>query len=201
MSQYQRTRAFIAAPLDQPNPQSTLAAAQEAMKDTPGWQPNPPENLHLTLRFIGDLGPQEMTAVSTALQGIAAKAQPFAIRIAGRGVFETENGTEAVAWLGIQGDTAPLHAFHQRIDEEIRRQGHGYARYVPYRPHVTTGRLATPYAAAVWRRVLMTPSEQFQIKRIALYASRRSNGQRRHQTFSEHHLGTLSEAPDSPRPA
>src|SRR6266481_2463601 len=59
------------------------------------------ENLHLTLKFLGDTELNRVEALSQAIQRAANAAEPFEINIEGCGAFPP-NGAPRVLWVGVQ---------------------------------------------------------------------------------------------------
>jgi 2'-5' RNA ligase len=94
-----------------------------------------PGNLHLTLRFIGEVDEGMASDIDAAL--VRIRAPPFAVTLAGAGSFGGER--PRLLWVGIE-DSAPLFQLQERIETALRRAG------VPpdtrrYSPHVTLARL------------------------------------------------------------
>ena len=107
----------------------------------------PPENLHITLRFIGDVPGDRYDDIVYALE--AVRSEPFALTIAGAGHFESRGRVRAL-WLGIERDPA-LIALNKRLESALVRAG------LPpeerkYTPHVTIARLndAAPAQVSGW---------------------------------------------------
>jgi 2'-5' RNA ligase len=95
------------------------------------------KNLHLTLKFLGDVPTLEMAAVCRTLVKVAASIAPFEIAIEGAGAFPQVRRPRVV-WLGVADGSEPLLALHQAIDEALRPLGHrGDSR--PFKPHLTLG--------------------------------------------------------------
>lgn len=91
------------------------------------------DNWHVTLAFLGEVPDGRLPDVTGALDGAAAQASPFGIRLAGGGRFG------AILWVGVGGDVPAL----TRLSRLVRR-GLSGAR-VPYdrkrfRPHLTIAR-------------------------------------------------------------
>ena len=96
-----------------------------------------PEDLHITLRFIGE-------ATGPAMEEIAAEAasirfDPFAVTLAGAGHFERRGRVGAV-WIGVEPEPA-LSALRERIEAAAARAGQKPERR-RFRPHVTVARLS-----------------------------------------------------------
>jgi RNA 2',3'-cyclic 3'-phosphodiesterase len=91
----------------------------DAMDDSPelGWVGD--DNLHLTLRFIGEVERPLANDIGVALDRI--RAAPFELRIAGLGMFERRNG--GALWAGVEprGAVAALAAKVERACQSAGR--------------------------------------------------------------------------------
>ena len=98
------------------------------------WQSD--DQLHLTVRFIGEVDRHQAGDVDAALGGVH---QPrFEIAINGIGHFERRGQPEAV-WAGVSPHE-PLKALHKKVDQAIARVGIAPEQRA-YLPHITLARL------------------------------------------------------------
>ena len=98
----------------------------------------PVENIHLTLKFLGDISPANVELLAQMLTQEARQQQVFEIRFEGLGVFPNPRRPR-VLWIGIQAP-ASLEALQHGIEAAITRLGYpGEAR--PFSPHLTIGRV------------------------------------------------------------
>jgi 2'-5' RNA ligase len=95
-----------------------------------------PENLHLTLRFIGEVDEHQAALVDAALSQI--HRPPFELQISGCGIFAQRRGPEAV-WLGV-ASTPPLTDLQAAIERAAVRAGLAPEER-RFRPHITLARL------------------------------------------------------------
>ncbi len=103
-----------------------------------------PDNIHLTLRFIGEVDGAIARDVDMALDGVSAPG--FDLTLAGVGHFETKGVPRAV-WVGVERNAA-LAGLQQKIESALQRIG------LPpegrrFTPHVTLARLANAPVARV----------------------------------------------------
>jgi 2'-5' RNA ligase len=122
-------RLFVAVDL----PDAIRARLVEARKDFPGLRWTPPENMHLTLRFLGETGRQE--AVRNALR--AAHVAPFSLRLSALGLFERRHHT--ILWAGLE-NSAPLSALKRQVDD-LLAGALGLERERAFSPHITLCRV------------------------------------------------------------
>lgn len=99
------------------------------------WQVD--EQLHLTLRFVGDVDPRQADDIAVALASIHAPAPT--VRLAGTGSFGHRGAAEAL-WAGVQPHDA-LAALHRKVDAACVRAGLAPERRA-YLPHITVARLS-----------------------------------------------------------
>ena len=85
----------------------------------PGARWVPPENFHITLRFLGDVDGREIDYVDAALAGI--RAPGFTLRLAGVGHFASGSRVKAV-WAGVDKEPALQH-LHDKIESAVVRAG------------------------------------------------------------------------------
>lgn len=98
------------------------------------WQSD--DQLHLTLRFIGEVDRHIAQDVHAALGGI--HHPPFSIALNGIGTFE-RRGQPSVLWAGACPQE-PLKALHKKVDQACARAGISPDRRA-FHPHITLARL------------------------------------------------------------
>jgi len=99
-----------------------------------------PENLHVTLKFIGHFADQRLGDVARALEKVAPRPQ-IALEIRGIGFFPNDR-RPAVVWAGIKAPPE-LTSLAVQIDEALAPCG--IARDTrPFLPHLTLARLKEP---------------------------------------------------------
>jgi len=99
-------------------------------------------NLHLTLKFLGEIPTTSVADFSKAVSLAVTQVQPFSIRFEQTGIFPT-HGQPRVLWIGINEQPAQLSELHARIEEESARAG--FAKETrPFHPHLTIARLRHP---------------------------------------------------------
>jgi len=125
-------RLFIGLAL----PETLTARLTAMMTGLPGARWVPPENLHLTLRFIGEQDEREAAIVDEALTQISKP--PFDLSVNGVGVFAHRRGPEAV-WLGVAA-TPPLNDLQGAVERASVRAGLAPEER-RFRPHITLARL------------------------------------------------------------
>src|SRR5690348_1902389 len=102
----------------------------------PGARWVPPENYHLTLRFIGEMPGYRADEVDHALAGL--KAPGFPLVLAGIGTF-TKGARSTSLWVGVER-SPPLEHLQTKIETALQRCGVEPERR-RFQPHVTLARL------------------------------------------------------------
>jgi 2'-5' RNA ligase len=103
----------------------------------PGVRWTPAENIHLTLRFIGETPPEKQARFEEALAGV--RVEPFILPVTGPGIF-AHRGPVRVLWAGAGNGHPRLHQLRKRVDEALLTVDSGLA--VPgFHPHFTLARL------------------------------------------------------------
>ena len=94
-------------------------------------------NLHLTLKFFGDIDTNGLEVLKKAIANVLDDFRPFKINIKGCGAFPNSNHIKVI-WVGIEDD-AILKDMHDRLDEEFKRLGFDKDR--KFSTHLTIGRM------------------------------------------------------------
>ena len=143
----------------------------DAMDDSPDFRWQDDQQLHLTLRFVGEVERPVADDLADALGRI--RAEPFQLRIAGVGRFERRSG--GALWAGLEPKTpvAALAAKVERICQEVGLDPERRA----FHPHVTLarwkGRRSREVADYLERRGGLT-SAPFDVTEFALFESQLS---------------------------
>lgn len=95
------------------------------------------ENLHLTLKFLGDTGISLVSAMVGAVRQRVTGSGAFSLKFTGCGTF---GRPPRVLWVGVQGDTARLRSIQMRVDAACRELGFEPEKK-GYAPHLTIARL------------------------------------------------------------
>jgi len=132
------TRAFIAVKLPA-QVIDALGDLQSALKKQGlklRWVQ--PANIHLTLKFLGDVSTERLQAVKSVIQELSGSQTAFTLESKGLGVFPTVKKAR-VLWSGIHGDVDRLAALQSDLDRALAGIG-----FVPdkrnFKGHLTLGR-------------------------------------------------------------
>ena len=138
-------------------------------RDLPGARRVPREQLHLTLRFIGDADEQIFQAVKNELASV--RGTPFSLIIKGVGHFPPKREPR-VLWVGIE-ESLPLRDLQKNIEQSLINAGIT-ADERSFSPHITIARLReTPLAkvATIEERHRQFSAGPFPVEEFYLYSS------------------------------
>jgi 2'-5' RNA ligase len=130
-----------------------MAEAQGRLKVSgveAGW--TRPEGIHLTLKFLGDVGEQKIAEVINALSRAVNGMNRFRLEIAGAGAFPNPRNAR-VAWVGVAGDIEKLSVLQSSVEEAMA--GLGMEREDrKFTPHLTLGRIKHIRSRDAWVNAL-----------------------------------------------
>lgn len=166
-------RAFLAIDLPA-SLRPVLSRAQEELKKSGAdvkWVP--PGNIHLTLKFFGNITEVQVEAIAQAATPIAAGQRPFSLMVTDAGAFPSPKNPRVV-WLGLGGDIEIIRDFHRRLESAFAALGFP-SEDRPFSPHLTLGRVKSPAGRAALTRCLvhLPPPEAatLQVSEIVLFRS------------------------------
>lgn len=122
---------------------ASIAAVQEqfkAHKAHVSWVR--PQNIHLTLKFLGDVEQHRLPDIVAQVSNVAAAHTPFWLTPRGQGVFPTSKHPR-VFWLGIDDEAHQLLALQAAVESAMESLGFPREQR-RFQPHLTIGRVR-PY--------------------------------------------------------
>ncbi len=172
-------RAFLAIQL----PDDVTAALghladQMAQARVGGLKPVRPENIHLTLKFFGNVNARQVESIVDTVKLVAKSIRPFTLRLGNVGAYPN-NRSPRVLWVGLDGDVALLQDAHRRIETALKQ-----IAVKPdsreFTPHLTIARIrdrasrierrnaAEALFSAEFRSGLLVPVERISLMRSVL---------------------------------
>lgn len=100
------------------------------------------ENFHITLKFLGNVTAERVTAVSEVVRFIAEQTEAFDLVLSGVGAFPRLS-RPSVVWVGISDGSDRIASLAEKIDFELGRLGFECENR-PFSGHVTVARVRTP---------------------------------------------------------
>ncbi len=99
------------------------------------FKPVERENMHITLKFLGDVDEKKLNAIKSVVEG--CKVAPFRIKLHGVGFFPSERYIK-VLWIGIENGEE-IKRMMMCIDEKLKPLG--FKKERSYVPHLTVARV------------------------------------------------------------
>jgi 2'-5' RNA ligase len=163
-----RVRLFFALALDDPLRSALADAVTEVERAAPRARRTHPDNLHLTLAFIGARQRDDVERYADILRAAASRTPALTLAIEGAGVFGQR--APRVLWAGVSGDVQTAAHLSDRLcraaDLEVER---------PYRPHITLARArgrGDPQLAIAAERLAGRSFGTLVAQQVSLYDSR-----------------------------
>ena len=146
----------------------------------------PPENLHVTVRFLGSVRTEQVEEVEAAAGAAAATIEPFRSRLDGVGAFP-EPARARVLWAGLDDRPGRMAGLALALDAAFAPAFRPEVR--AFRPHVTVGRCDPPaQLPATFEETRIDPVP-FEVVRAVLFESVPSRGgPPRYEALAEHPL-------------
>lgn len=116
-----------------------------------------PENLHLTLKFFGNIDDQDLVQIIRAVQPIIESTAPMFVQFAGAGAFPSVDRPRTL-WVGLTAGGEQLSAFQSELDKALARRGYPAERR-KFHPHLTVGRVRDGHDQADMGRALRSLSD------------------------------------------
>jgi RNA 2',3'-cyclic 3'-phosphodiesterase len=135
-------RTFIAIPLSD-EIHRKLAEFQSALKKynaDVSWVK--PENIHLTLQFLGEIHPNLVEKVEQCLEEIVPTQPQFSSEIVGTGVFPNQKRAR-VLWVGVMQGNEQVIQLQSVIDKSLDNLNIPKENRL-FHPHLTLGRVRSP---------------------------------------------------------
>lgn len=135
-------RTFVAVEVDEASRRelARLLTSFRASQADVKWVS--PENLHLTLKFLGDIPPEAIGEVVGRLDQVSRGVKPFRLRLGGLGAFPT-GAAPRVVWVGVTEGRAELSALAAKVEEALADSA-ARREERPFSAHLTLGRVRSP---------------------------------------------------------
>ena len=147
------------------------------------------ENIHLTLKFLGNVDLDRVPAISAAAARAVKEFSPFEIGLGKTGVFPKPSRAQ-VLWIGVSDPSGTLLALQQGLERECTAEGFPREDRV-YRPHLTIARIRKPEGA---RRLGEAHTQMIfehialRVKELVVFRSEMSSQGSTYTALSRHRL-------------
>ena len=168
-----KIRSFIAFPL----PESVIAYIKTVQDEfrSQGFRMRwvKPENIHLTLKFLGDIHPADIDKIAQIMADTVKEVAVLKLSAKGVGVFPGIRNPR-VLWIGLKGDTFPLIQVQKELEEKL--DGAGFPKESrSFKAHLTIARIKERLDSGRLVKAMETfgnfESETFSAENMILYKS------------------------------
>jgi 2'-5' RNA ligase len=156
-----------------------LAALQDRMRKAGRGRFTHADNLHITVKFLGELPPSAVKGICEAIT--EAGGEPFKLEIGGARIFNRSGILSA----DVLGQTDKLAALNGRLETALEKRG--YSREIrPFKAHITLARDFQPHGDLGG---IPDGQRGFAVDEVILFESRRENGRLVYVPLFTHRLG------------
>ena len=99
----------------------------------------PPNSMHLTVKFLGDIQEAQVTSIQEVLQKVVREMMPFSLTIKGIGGFPSLERPR-ILWAGVEGEADHLEVLVTCVESALGLLGFAQESR-PYHPHLTLSRI------------------------------------------------------------
>jgi 2'-5' RNA ligase len=108
------------------------------------------KNLHLTLKFLGDVSPANLEQLAEALKVELVRHEKFTLSVGGLGAFPTSRRPRVI-WIGLEAP-ALLTTIQRAVEAVSSRMGYPTEER-PFSPHLTIGRVGQDASPTDLKRI------------------------------------------------
>jgi len=109
-----------------------------------------PQNVHLTLKFLGDVSLANLERLAEGLRVVTAAHQPFSMRVSRIGAFPNPHQPRVI-WIGLEAP-ASLADLQRGVEATAARLGYTTEKR-SFSPHLTIGRVGQNLSSADQQRI------------------------------------------------
>jgi len=153
-----RIRSFIALNLDD-DVKKRIYIISEKFKNLKGLKLVEYENLHITLKFLGDIDPVQQHEIIKALENACKDINEITIKVNKMGAFPNLRNPRVV-WLGIEPNPK-INKLHENIENNLCNIGFEKDGK-KFHPHITIGRNKTNHNNKLIKKKIVN-TEDFEI--------------------------------------
>ena len=171
-------RCFVAVELEHALRRPLTRLLREQLPRTRDVRWCTEQQLHVTLKFLGEVSDSQLSAVCDAVTAAADFVEPFSLRLTGLGCFPSPRNPR-VLWCGVEDQARGCARWVDLADPLF--EDLGFPRETrQFHAHITLGRSKSPAGSDVMRRVLedvpspATPA--MTVEEVVLFESRLAPG-------------------------
>src|SRR5207245_1282724 len=137
-----RLRTFIGVDIGKAIRDQAVALQEKLSQSASGVKWVEPENLHVTLLFLGEVDDREVPAVCRAVSEQTVQHPAFDMSVEKVGCFPNPRRPRII-WIGVGQGAQELCALHDALEPPLLQLRCYRREERQYRPHITLGRVRT----------------------------------------------------------
>lgn len=165
-------RLFVAIELSDTVRKSLVATQAGLKRKCPDVRWTQPEQLHLTVKFLGEVPESDVVAVSRAVSEAAAVSKAFVMQVRECGCFP-ERGAVRIVWVGARSERGALAECVAAVEAQVEPLGFP-REHRPFAGHITIGRVREDRSTGAIRSAvadLAQPILEQDVSSLALMSS------------------------------
>ena len=166
-------RTFIAIGFPEEIQEYLTEIQQRILNHCKKGNPTKLENLHVTLRFLGEVKPADLDLIKEAMAEAAFYTKAFSIRLGNIGFFQRQGS--CIPWVGLANEK-PLEKLFYSLEKSLGRQGFPREKR-KFSPHITLAREAVLFTRAEeLKKIITVDPKPIEVNQIQLMESLREKG-------------------------
>jgi len=169
-----RLRTFIAVEIDRFSRDRLVGLQERLSTVSSGVKWVEPQNLHLTLLFLGEIDDREVVDICRTVETVCCDVAPFPMTLAGTGAFPTPRRPRTLIVHVTEG-ADELKALYAALEKPLLELGCFRREDRAYTPHLTLGRVKsdphTDELASVIKQFAQWQGGQTQVREVLVMSS------------------------------
>lgn len=166
-------RSFIAVEIDPPKKQKLSALISNLKTSEAGVKWVNESQMHLTLKFLGDIKEEKVREISDTLKSVADTSSAFSIRLSSIGAFPNMHKPRVI-WIDIDKGKEELKLLAGQIENELEKSGFTREKR-GFKAHLTLGRVKSlkniSNLIGLIKKTEISLHDEIEIKEIILFRS------------------------------
>jgi len=134
-----KIRSFIALDLPEDLKKGLQNLQDKARKHTDCVRWVRPDNIHMTLKFLGAIEESQVEPIAQILENMTSGITPFKLQVKGFGAFPNARNPKVI-WVGMEDNQQRLVLFQEKLEGTLAAIGFAPEKRA-YSPHLTLGRV------------------------------------------------------------